>query len=176
MNDPIGVGTGTGTLWVTDFPLSLPGAASSNVFVRHGFLGGLRVFVDGKRAQRGRRRVDYLVPMEGGGATEVTVRAAKGGVAPEVEAQGVTAGVGRRVQGAEWLWVGLPLILAVWGIFGNGSPLDILAGGLAFAANVRIFVNDGLSAGSRYLTSLASTALIAFIYLLIMISIVLFLL
>ena len=161
---------------MTDFSLAVPDAASSDVFVRHGFLGGLRIFVDGRRAERGARRVDYLVPSIGGSDTVVTVRAAKGGVAPEVESEGTTREVGRRIRGAEWLWVGIPLVIAVWGILGEGSPLDILTGGLAFAANVRIFVNDGLSPGSRYLLSLASMGVFTFFYLLVVFAIVLFLL
>lgn len=165
MNDRIGVGTGVGNLWATNYPLSLPGAISPDLTVRHGFLGGLKVLVDGVRAERGSKRGKFLIPTTDGKASEVTVRAGRGGTTPVIAAEANTAHIGRRVQGGEWIWVGLPLVLPVLALLGNGGAIDILAGGLAFTANVRIFVNDGFGVGTRYSYSLASMGIFAFGYL-----------
>ena len=44
------------------------------------------------------------------------------------------------------------------------GPALILVGGFGFLATVRIFVNDGNSTSARYLMSLASMGILAFIY------------
>ena len=165
MDDRIGVGRGEGNLWATNYPLPVPGATSPDLTVRHGFLGGLKVLVGEDRAERGSKRGKFLIPTTDGSALEVTVRAGGSGTAPVIMAETNSAQIGRRVQGGEWIWVGLPLILPVYALFGNGGAIDILAGGLAFTANVRIFVNDGFGVGSRYSYSLASLGMFAFAYL-----------
>ena len=72
--------------------------------------------------------------------------------------------------------MGFPLILPFYALFGGGGAIDILAGGLAFTANVRIFVNDGFSVGSRYSYSLASMGIFAVVYLAIGVTVALLIL
>ena len=176
MRDRVEVGRGEGTFWATSFPLTIPGATSGAVTIRHSFLGGLKVLVDGVRARQGTKRAQYLVPTGKGADFEVTLRPGFSGVNPVVVAETNTADVGRRIAGAEWVWVGLPLLLPVLAILGQGGYLDILVGFLAFAANVRIFINDGFTVGERYLTSLGSLLLFAAIYFAVTAMIVLLLL
>jgi len=164
MEDQIEVGPGGSGFWSTTFPLTVPGATSQEVSIRHGFFGGLKVLVDDERAKRGSRRTKYLIPRSDGTELEVTVRPGGYGTAPVIVSDSDSASIGRRIEGAEWIWVGLPLLLPAYAIFGQGGYLDIFAGFLAFAANIRIFVNDGLTPGTRYLYSLGSVALFAGIY------------
>ena len=172
MEDRIGVGPGEGGFWSTTFPLSVPGALSQDVTIRHGFFGALKVLVDDERAKRGSKRTKSLIPRSDGTELEVTVRPGGYGTSPVVVSDTDSAPIGRRIEGAEWIWVGLPLLLPAYALFGQGGYLDILAGFLAFAANIRIFVNDGLTSGSRYLYSLGSVALFAAIYIAISVAIV----
>jgi len=173
MEDRVEVGQGEGDLWGTTFPLAIPGAADSEVTVRHGFLGGLKIRVDGVQARRGSKRSSYLIPTSDGGDFEVTVRPGYSGISPVIVAQANTANIGRRVEGAEWIWVGLPLLLPAYAIFGQGGNVDIVVGFVAFAANVRIFISDGFTVGERYLYSLGALGFFAAIYLVIIVAIVL---
>jgi len=164
MEDQIEVGPGDSGFWSTTYPLTVPGATSQEVSILHGFFGGLKVLVDDERANRGSKRTKYLIPRSDGTELEVTVRPGGYGTAPVIVSDADSAPIGRRIEGAEWIWVGLPLLLPAYAIFGEGGYLDILAGFLAFAANIRIFVNDGLTSGARYLYSLGSVALFGAIY------------
>lgn len=153
------VGTGRGGLWSTDYPIDLPGVTGHEVAVRHGFVGGLQVYVDGQRAKRGSKRNRYLVPSDDGDQLEIAVSAGAWGTTPSIEVGTETYRLGRSVEGAEWIWVALPLVLVASAFVGGGGALGIVAGGLAFVANLRIFVNDGLSVAGRYLNSLAVMAI-----------------
>lgn len=164
MEDRMEVGPGEGGFWSTTFPLTVLGATSQEVFIHQGFFGGLKVLVDDERAKRGSKRTKYLIPRSDGTDLEVTVRPGGYGTAPVIVSDADSVSIGRRIEGAEWIWVGLPLLLPAYAIFGPGGYLDIFAGFLAFAANIRIFVNDGLTSGARYLYSLGAVALFAAIY------------
>ncbi len=173
MEDRVEVGLGEGGFWVTTFPLAIPGATGSEVTVRHGFSGGLKILLDGVRAKRGSKRSSFLIPTRDGGDFGVTVRPGYSGISPVIVAQTNTANIGRRIEGAEWIWVGLPLLLPAYAIFGQGGYIDILVGFVAFGANVRIFINDGFTVGQRYLHSLTVLGFFAVIYLVIIVAIVL---
>ena len=175
MEDGISVGPGEGNLWSTDFPLEVPGATSDRVAIRHNFFGGLKVLVDGARAKQGPQRAQYLIPTRSGRDFELTLRPGFSGTSPTVVAASNTVAIGRRIVGPEWLWVGLPLLLPALAILGQGGFVDIFLGFLAFAVNVRIFVNDGFTVGQRYLTSFGSLLLFAGVYLAITVVIVLLL-
>ncbi len=173
MEDRVEVGQGEGGFWATTFPLAIPGATGNEVTVRHGFLGGLRILVDGVRVKRGSKRSSFLIPIGDGGDFEVTVRPGYSGITPVIVAQTNTANIGRRIAGAEWIWVGLPVLLPVYAIFGQGGYIDILVGFAGFSANVRIFINDGFTVGQRYLYSMGALGFFAVIYLAIIVAIVL---
>ncbi len=173
MEDRVEVGQGEGSFWVTIFPLAIPGAIGSDVTVRHGFFGGLKILVDGVRAESGSGRSSFLIPTRDVGDFEVTVRPGYSGISPVIIAQTNTANIGRRIEGAEWIWVGVPLLLPVYAIFGQGEFIDILVGFAAFSGNVRIFINDGFTVGQRYLYSLGALGFFAVIYLAIVVAIVL---
>lgn len=164
MSEAVTVGTGQGGLGSTSYPIHIPGVTAHEVTVRHGFVGGLRVYVDGERAKRGPKRNEYLVPADDGREVGVAVGAGTWGATPTVEVGTEAIRLGRQVEGAEWIWVGLPLLLVVSAFFNRGGAAGILVGGLAFVANLRIFVNDGLTTSARYLTSLAAIAIFIGIY------------
>ena len=161
MSDQVEVGRGVGGLWSTKYPVKLPRAADAEITVRHGFAGGLTVYVDGLRAERGTRRGEFLVSQVSGRPLEVTVRAGKWATAPLIEVGGVTTPIGRRVEGAEWLWVGIPLLFALYLLITSGSFGAIVVAGLVSYANVRIFIDDGFTSRDRYLFSLASMGIFA---------------
>ncbi|MEE8406426.1 MAG: hypothetical protein V3S32_04685 [Acidimicrobiia bacterium] len=165
MEDRVEVGQGEGGFWATNFPLAIPGAAGNEVTVRHGFFGGLKILVDGVRSKRGSERSSFLIPTSDGGDFEVTVRSGYSGISPVIVTKTNTANIGRRIEGAEWIWVGLPLLLPAYAILGQGGYIDILVGFVAFSANVRIFINDGFTVGQRYIFSLSALGLFAVIYL-----------
>ena len=145
--------------------MAIPEALSQEVGIRHSFFGGLKVLVDGVRATQGSGRAQYLIPTKHGANFEVTLRPGFSGINPVVVTRSATLDVGRRIQGVEWAWVGLPLLLPVSAVLGRGGYLDIIVGFLAFAANVRVFVNDGFTTAERYLHSLGSMILLGAIYL-----------
>jgi hypothetical protein len=145
--------------------MTVPGAISHEVTVRHGFVGGLKVLVDGVRAERGSKRSKLLISAADGTALELTVQAGRFGTDPVIVANTNTARIGRRVQGGEWVWVGVPLLLPAYALFVAGGPIDFVAGLLAVLANIRIFIDDGLTVGNRYLYSLAAMGLIGVVYL-----------
>jgi hypothetical protein len=156
MSDQVEVGRGVGNLWSTRYPVSLPGAADTEITVRHGFAGGLTVYVDGLRAERGAQRGVFLISQVSGRQSEVTVRADKWGTAPVMVVDGETTPIGRPIEGAEWLWVGLPLLFGAYLLYSSGSFGGFAIAGLLSFANVRIFVDDGFTPRNRYLFSLAS--------------------
>ena len=172
MEDRIAVGPDEGGLWLTTYPLTVPGATSQDVSIRHGFLGGLKVLVDDVRAKRGSKRTKYLIPRSDGTDLEVTVRPGGYGIAPVIVSVTDTVSIGRRIEGAEWIWVGLPVVLVAFALFSSGGAIDIIVGFAAFAANIRIFINDGITPGARYLYSLGSMALFAVVYIAISVAIV----
>ena len=176
MDDRVEVGQGQRSFWKTIFPIEIPGATVSEVTFRHSFFGGMKLLVDGVRAKRGEKRAISLIPTSDGGEFRVTLRPGYAGISPEIIAHTNTASIGRRIASAEWIWVGLPLLLPVYALFARGGAIDMAVGFLAFAANVRIFINDGLTVGQRYLYSLGAVGLLAVTYLAISAAIILLIL
>jgi hypothetical protein len=69
--------------------------------------------------------------------------------------------IGRRVEGVEWLWVGLPLLFALYLLVSSRSIGGIAVAALISYANVRIFIDNGFTPRRRYLYSLASMEIFA---------------
>lgn len=171
MSDQVEVGVGEGGLWSTRYPVTIAGVAG-DITVRHGFAGGVTVYVDGDRAERGTRRGQFFVPRSDGSPLEVTVRAASMATAPIMVIDEDTTPIGRRVVGLEWLWVGIPLLMPIYSLFVNGSFGGVAVGGLAFYGNVRIFVDDGFSVRERYRMSFVSMATFTGIFVALAIAVV----
>ncbi len=172
MSDQVEVGEGEGGLWSTRYSVTIPGATSRDITVRHGFAAGLTVYIDGVRAERGTRRGLFFIPRSSGPPIEVTVRAASMATAPIIVLDEHTTPIGRRVVGLEWLWIAIPLLLPVYSLFVNGSFGGIAVGGLAFYGNVRIFIDDGFSVRERYRMSLVSMAIFTAIFVTLAVAVV----
>jgi hypothetical protein len=160
MSGQVEIGRGRGRLFSTSYPVTLPGLTDTEIMVRHGFAGGMTVYVDGLRAERGVRRGQFIVSQADGAQLEVTVRTESWGTAPLIDIRGETLPLGRSIEGAEWLWIGIPLLFALYLLVSNGGFGGIAIGGLAFYGNVRIFVDDGFTVRDRYLMSLASMGVV----------------
>ncbi len=171
MSEQVEVGVGEGALWSTRYPVTITGV-EGDVEVRHGFAGGLTVYLDGARAERGTRRGQFFVPRSDGSPLEVTVRAASMATAPIMVVDEHTTPIGRRVVGLEWLWVGIPLLMPIYSLFVNGSFGGVAVGGLAFYGNVRIFIDDGYSVRERYRASLLSMAIFTGIFVALAVAVV----
>lgn len=171
MSDEVEVGVGEGGLWSTLYPVKIAGV-SSDITVRHGFAGGLTVYVDGDRGERGTRRGQFFIPRADGPPVEVTVRAASMATAPIVVMDEHETPIGRRVVGLEWLWVGIPLLMPIYSLFVNGSFGGVAVGGLAFYGNVRIFIDDGFSVRERFRMSFVSMVAFVAIFVVLAVAVV----
>lgn len=144
-----------------DIPIAHQAFQGRGLMVRPaGLLKGPRVVIDGSEV-KGRR---LRFPVRDNSGNELVIRLRSNGIdpIPKVEMLGQVLELARPLKWNEYLWIGLPILLALQGGF-----LGALIGFSATYSSARIFRSDRTAAAKYGLTALISLAAVGVFFVLV---------
>ncbi len=139
-----------------EFLLHLTGFESQQVIaVGPGFLSRPKLLVNGKEAQRTRKRFEYVLRDNQGHKYFIEVRPIFLDPVPKVVIDGEEIFLEEKLTAIQWIWSGLPILLMF-----IGGAIGGFLGATAFWINTRIFRSADIGNFEKYLLTGAVTLIL----------------
>ena len=139
---------------MTTIPVYIPGFEGRQVWVQTaGAFSGSKLFVDGRPADPGPKRGQYLLHRNDGWQVTAFFKGGFPDPIPTLVVNGQTIRLAPPLAWYEWIWIGIPLLLIVL-----GGSIGGALGGAATALNAHLFRGQTNPAAKYFLSGLVSAA------------------